>query len=248
MLPDFRLPSIENATLLVVQAITLVLLIQLLRVAARLEKQLARLTPRGPEGRSRPASATPSWADPHVPGAPGTAAATANVPTAPATQATDATEEEAQTLSTDTTVSPEQPAQTRSADPVPQTPSAGQRSADALAQLYAQWCREHRRPYIPDNLEVSRLRMVGTERVSELAQPTYLFQDHPQTGEFLRFSKVGEDVGAVLPDPESRFEPGVHKILFPRLTPQQFSDAEQLATLSPVRLQKRPDGRWQKAP
>jgi hypothetical protein len=247
MLPDLSLPSIENATPLVVQAITLVLLIQLLRVATRLEKRLARFTPPGPEGRSTPANAAPSWADPRVSAAPVTASVTANVPAAPAAQATDTTVEEAQTLSSDTTASPEQPAQTRSADPIPQAPSAGQRSPDALAQLYAQWCREHRRPHIPDNLEASRLRMVGTERVSELAQPTYLFQDHPQTGEFLRFSKSGEDVGAVLPDPESRFEPGVHKILFPRLTPQQFSDPEQLATLVPVRLQKRPDGLWQKA-
>jgi hypothetical protein len=120
-------------------------------------------------------------------------------------------------------------------------------SLDVAPQLYRRWCTDQSRPRIPESLEVSPLRYAGTERPSDLAPPLYLFRDHDSVGEFVRFSPQGGDVGVAFPHPDAYFNQGVHELLFPQLTAAAFADRQQLASVRPVPIQRRPDGSWERA-
>jgi hypothetical protein len=114
-------------------------------------------------------------------------------------------------------------------------------------QLYAAWCNGSRQPSQIDLAEVSPLRYAGEERTSDFSPPTYLFEDHPQAGEFVRFSSPDDDAsGFAFPHPMAYFNDRVHRILFPELTAANYNP-QQLAGIRPVQIRRRPDGKWQKA-
>jgi hypothetical protein len=49
------------------------------------------------------------------------------------------------------------------------------------------------------------------------------------------------------PHPDAYFNQGVHELLFPQLTAAAFADRQQLASVRPVPIQRRPDGSWERA-
>lgn len=119
-------------------------------------------------------------------------------------------------------------------------------SLETVASLYAQWCREGRRPQLPSAVRATPLRFAGSTRANDWTPPVHAFQDHPQMGEFVRFSDANDDGSCALPHPESPFSEVVHPLLFPQLTAADFDHPATLASLQPVLLRRRDEERtWE---
>lgn len=134
------------------------------------------------------------------------------------------------------------------ADDTPPAPSGGQPqptpSAQAYRELYRRWCVDGVRPEGAGSTEVVMLRYDSTDGAGELSQKTYLFRDDTQ-GQLVRFSPAGAEYGQAFPNPQSFFNDSVHRLAFPKLTAETFKNRPQLALIDPVRVQRRPDGKWQ---
>ena len=129
-------------------------------------------------------------------------------------------------------------------------PAAGPAPAAALdvaPQLYRRWCLDGAPPRIPDALEVSPLRYAGEGTPVEHASPVHTFRDDPRAGDFVRFSPRGSDVGVAFPNPLGKLDEEKRQILFPDLPAAALEDREQLASIRPVPIQRRPDGTWVRA-
>jgi hypothetical protein len=120
-------------------------------------------------------------------------------------------------------------------------------SLDVAPQLYRRWCTDQGRPRIPDSLETSAVRYDGTKAGDGPGVAAPVFRDHPASGEFVRFSPRGGDLGVAFPHPDAEYNPPVHGLLFPQLTAASFADRQQLASVRPVPIQRRPDGSWERA-
>ncbi len=119
-------------------------------------------------------------------------------------------------------------------------------SPEAVASLYARWCREGRRPPLPSTVRATPLRFAGSTRANDWTPPVHAFQDHPQMGEFVRFSDASDDGSCALPHPESPFSEVVHPLLFPQLTAADFDHPATLTELRPVPLRRRGEERtWE---
>lgn len=142
------------------------------------------------------------------------------------------------------------PPSTRSdaGDDTQPAPTGGQpqptSSAQAYRELYRRWCVDGVRPEGAGNTEVVMLRYDSADGAGELSQKTYLFRDDTQ-GQLVRFSPAGAEYGQAFPNPQSFFNDSVHRLAFPRLTAETFKNRPQLALIDPVRVQRRPDGKWQ---
>lgn len=120
-------------------------------------------------------------------------------------------------------------------------------SAHTVAALYARWCTEGRKPPFPATVRATPLRFAGSTRVNEWTPPVHSFQDHPQMGEFVRFSDANDGGSCALPHPESPFSEVVHPLLFSQLTSAEFAQPARLASLCPVPLRRRDERTWEVA-
>jgi hypothetical protein len=118
---------------------------------------------------------------------------------------------------------------------------------DVAPQLYRRWCLDGSAPRIPEALEVSPLRYAGPQGRGEGELDALRLRDDDAAGEFLRFSPRGASLGVAFPHPAAAFDDEVHRILFPALTAASFNDRQQLASVRPVPIQRRPDGDWERA-
>jgi hypothetical protein len=115
---------------------------------------------------------------------------------------------------------------------------------DVAPQLYRRWCLDGTPPRIPDALEVSPLRYAGEETPAGFASPVHTFRDDPRAGDFVRFSPRGAGVGVAFPNPLGQLSEEKRQSLFPDLPAAALEDREQLASIRPVPIQRRPDGTW----
>jgi hypothetical protein len=118
-------------------------------------------------------------------------------------------------------------------------------SLDLVRELYRRWTRERRRPPLPDTVAASPLRFAGSSRTNDWSPTVHALQDHPQIGEFIRFSDTEERQAFVLPDPGASFSQLVHPLLFPELTAEAYGDPSQLSAVAPLQLRRRDARTWE---
>ena len=130
----------------------------------------------------------------------------------------------------------------------PQASAEPSFSPAAVQDLYTQWCRMGKQPAMPKTIFATALTFLRAQRANELAEPVFLFQDHPQIGPFVRFAPGSQsDTAVALPHPDAAFNADVHHMLFPDLSAAAFENIPALATLQPVPLRRRADNTWEKS-
>lgn len=69
----------------------------------------------------------------------------------------------------------------------------------------------------------------------------------PCAGDFVRFSPRSSDVGVAFPNPLGNLGEARRQVLYPDLPAAALEDREQLASIRPIPIQRRPDGVWVRA-
>jgi hypothetical protein len=119
----------------------------------------------------------------------------------------------------------------------------------ALVQdVYENWCRSGIRPDLPDTVFMISLSFARVSRANDLADPIFLFEDHPQIGPFVRFaSDAREDDALAYPHPDAAFNMDVHRMLLPNISAEDFRDVSNLAAIRPVPIRRRSDNAWERS-
>jgi hypothetical protein len=118
-------------------------------------------------------------------------------------------------------------------------------SEQLVTRLFQDWCRSGERPEPPSTIEFCMAEFVRSEGPTiQGTRSVHIVRDTEKTAEFARFSALRSDKGHVVPNPRAHYTPVV-AYLYDGLSREQYENPVALASVRPVRVQRREGAEWE---